>query len=376
MALGLIFCVSTAAADAGIGSDLARKLETLRAARAARTASAPAPLRPPSVPLPPAAVTAATPAVATATDAEPDLADPDGVLSGLSTRRPADAIDWQPLTALPAAPDGIEETLQAPGLVVSADGTPYLLEPHERRISLLDPATGRLSLSARDTVPGLIEIADAAVLADGGLALADNRRQAVHLFRSFRHAATVGLIGERRLFRFIRHVFPLPGGRFGVTDSGANRSFLFSAGGDLVAELPGTVEPVWLAGSLVRLVSDDHQVRALAVDPSTGRETSLFTYAPPPGQIPLDARVIGTAAGGSELAVLVSEGAGDADHPAWSRVLRYRAGALRTASVLPDLSFDLSGKRSCILTDRGGQALLIALRASTAGTGLFAARLP
>ncbi|HEY9068620.1 MAG TPA: hypothetical protein VIV61_00060, partial [Candidatus Ozemobacteraceae bacterium] len=267
-------------------------------------------------------------------------------------------------------------TLQSPGLIVAPDGTPYLLEPHERRLSLLDPATGHLSLSARDTAPGLIEIADAAVLADGGLALADNRRQAVHLFRSFRHAATVGLVGERRLFRFIRHVFPLPSGRFGVTDSGANRSFLFGPGGELQAELPGIVEPVWLAGSLVRLVTDDHQVRALSVDPASGRESPLFTYTPPPGQIPLDARVVGTSANGSELAILVSEGAGDADHPAWSRVLRYRSGTLRTASVLPDLSFDLSAKRSCILTDRGGQTLLISLRATTAGAGLFAARLP
>lgn len=363
----------TTAGGAEIGSALVEKINALRTARGA-TETVKLPERPPAA----EPVSATTAVLATAGEAEVDLADPDGVLAGLEKRRPADAIDWQPIAALSETAnghDGFGEAMKAPGLVVSPGGETFFLEPRERRISLVDPANGQMSVFTRDTSPGLIEVADAAVLSDGSLVLADNSRQAVFLFKNFRHAATAGLVGERRLFRFIRHVFALPDGRFGVTDTGADRSFIFSSAGDLLSELNGVVEPVWLAGKLVRLVTDDRRVRAVSVDPATGRESPLFTYNPPAGQIPLDARAIGTTASGNELAILVSEGIGNADNLAWSRVLRYRAGTLRTASVLPDLSFDLSGRRSCIMTDLGGTAKLVSIRQATSGTGLFTADL-
>lgn len=364
---------SSAAGGAEIGSSLVDRINALRKARGA-TETVKLPPRPPVIAPAPAPEAVPIPVG----EAETDFADPDGVLAGLESRRPADAIDWRPVTALPESTSGHDvpgEAMKTPGLLVSPGGETFLLEPRERRISLVDPATGRLTVFARDASPGLIETADAAVLSDGSLILADNSRQAVYLFKSFRHAATIGLIGERRLFRFIRHVFALPDGRFGVTDTGANRSFLFSSAGDLQLELSGIVEPVWVAGKLVRLVTDERRVKAIAIDPATGRESPIFTYDPPAGHVPLDARAIGTAASGNELDILVSEGAGDADHLAWSRVLRYRSGTLQTASVLPDLSFDLSGRRSCVLADRGGTARLVSLRQTAAGTGLFTAEL-
>lgn len=362
---------SCAASGAEVGSSLAEKLRVLREKRGGAIASAVTKL--------PDRPTSPVPSPKPTVEAEPDLADPDGVLADLEARRPADAIDWKPVIALPDsvhAQAGSEEMVKSPGLLVSASGEPFLLEPRERQISALDPASGRLTPFSRDRSPGLIEIADAAVLDYESLVLADNSRQAVYLFRAFRHAATIGLVGERRLFRFIRHVFALPDGRFAVSDAGANRSFVFGPDGGILAEIDGTVEPVWLAGKFVRLVTDEKQVRALAVDPASGRESSLFTYTPSSGRIPLDARAVGTAVSGNELVVLVSEGTGDADNPAWSRVLLYRAGAIRTASVLPDLSFDLAGRRSCVLTERGGTAKLLALRQTSAGIGIFAATPP
>lgn len=363
-----MFVSSCAASGAEVGSSLAEKLRALREKRGGAVASAVTKLPDRPAPSPKPTV-----------EAEPDLADPDGVLADLETRRPADAINWKPVVALPDsvhAQAGLEETAKSPGLFVSAGGEPFLLEPRERQISALDPASGRLTLFSRDRSPGLIEMADAAVLDNESLVLADNCRQAVYLFRAFRHAATIGLVGERRLFRFIRHVFALPDGRFAVSDAGANHSFVFGPAGEILAEIDGTVEPVWLSGKFVRLVTDEKQVRALAVDPASGRESSLFTYTPSSGRIPLDARAVGTAVSGDELVVVVSEGTGDADHPAWSRVLRYRAGAIRMASVLPDLSFDLAGRRSYVLTERGGTAKLLALRQISAGIGIFAAALP
>ena len=370
---------SCAAAEAEVGSSLAEKLRALREKRGGAVASAVTKLPGrPATPPPAIQMTPAPPPKPTI-ETEPDLADPDGVLADLETRRPADAIDWKPVVMLPDSahtPASPEEAVKSPGLLVSAGGEPFLLEPRERQISALDPASGRLTLFSRDRSPGLIETADAAVLGNDALALADNGRQAVYLFRAFRHAATIGLAGERRLFRYIRHVFALPDGRFAVSDAGANRSFLFGPAGEVLAEIDGTVEPVWLAGKFVRLITDEKRVRAVAVDPGSGRESPLFTYTPPAGRLPLDARAVGTAGAGTELAVLVSEGMGDADHPAWSRILRYRAGALRTASVLPDLSFDLAGRRSCVLINRGGTVKLLALRQASAGIGLFAADLP
>lgn len=421
---GILFLLTVAVAVAGenpVGAGLAARLEALRAARTARTASG-GPSLPPGAPTPvvtgdqtvpgqtPATATGAVPAPAvlgepipipspgsvpavaapagpvpapgpeSAPTAEPDLADPDGILAGLAARPPADAVPWKSVVTLgegkehaPADPAG---AVASPALLVGPDGEPLLLEPRRRRISRLDPLTGQLSVFARDNSPGLLEIADAAVLPGDRLVLADNRRQAVFLFQAFRHAATVGLLGERRLFRFIRHVFALPDGRFGVADSGGDRSFLFSPAGELQAEVRGVVEPAWLNGRFVRLVTDDRQVRAVVVDPASGAEAPLFTYRPPAGQVPLDARLIGTAPAAGELAVLVDEGVGDADHPAWSRVLRYRAGRLQTASVLPDLSFDPAGRRSCVLVGKGGPARLLAIRETGSGTGLFAADLP
>lgn len=374
-----MFVSTSAASGTEVGSSLAEKLRALREKRGGAVASAVTKLpNRPATP-PPALQTPPTQSPKPAVEAESDLADPDGVLANLEASRPADAIDWKPVAALPESAQtqaGPDEAMKSPGLIVSAGGETFLLEPREREISALDPVSGRLTLFSRDRSPGLIRMADAAVLGNDGLVLADNGRQAVYIFRSLRHAATIGLIGERRLFRFIRSVFALPDGRFAVTDAGANHSFLFTPAGELQAEIEGTVEPVWFAGKFVRLMTDENRVRAVAVDPGSGRESPLFTYTPPPGQVPLDARGVGTAASGNELAVLVSEGKGDADHPAWSRVLRYRAGAIRMASVLPDLSFDLAGRRSCVLTDHGGDAKLLAIRQTSAGIGIFAADLP
>ncbi|HOT29168.1 MAG TPA: hypothetical protein PLU72_13365 [Candidatus Ozemobacteraceae bacterium] len=379
-ALFIVTIVSSCSASgAEVGSSLAEKLRALREKRGGAVASAVTKLPDRPAAPPPAAQTPPAPSPKPTVEAEPDLADPDGVLADLETRRPADAIDWKPVVSLPDtahAQTGPEEAAKSPGLLVSAGGEPFLLEPRERQISALDPASGRLTLFSRDRSPGLIETADAAVLGNEGLALADNSRQAVYLFRAFRHAATIGLVGERRLFRYIRHLFALPDGRFAVSDAGANRSFLFGPAGEVLAEIDGTIEPVWLGGKFVRLFTDEKRVRAVAVDPGSGRESPLFTYTPTSGRLPLDARAVGTAGSGNELVVLVSEGTGDADHPAWSRVLRYRAGALRMASVLPDLSFDLAGRRSCVLIDHGGTANLLALRQTSAGIGIFAADLP
>ncbi|NLI78072.1 MAG: hypothetical protein GX442_16765 [Candidatus Riflebacteria bacterium] len=423
LSVAFALTVATALADDDlVGAGLAAKLEALRAARTARNASAgaslpsvasapvvtgdqavsgtvpgqtPAPV-PGAVPPPafpgepaPGSLPGAVPGSAgaagplsgtisgTAPAAETDLADPDGILDGLAARPPADAVPWKPVATLGEGKDLVPaDPAAAPSLFVGAGGEPFLLEPRQRRISRLDPVSGQRVVFARDDSPGLLDIADAAVLPGDRLVLADNRRQAVFLFQAFRHTATIGLLGERRLFRFIRHVFALPDGRFGVADSGGDRSFLFSPAGDLQAEVRGVVEPVWLNGRFVRLVAEDRQVRAVAVDPATGAEAPLFTYRPPAGQVPLDARLIGTAPAAGELAVLVDEGVGDADHPAWSRVLRFRAGRLQTASVLPDLSFDPAGRRSCALVGKGGPARLLAIRETGSGTGLFAADLP
>jgi len=358
--------LAVAAAASDIGGSLAERLGKIRAAREARKGAATAA---PQMLVQPAPVIIAT-------QIEP--ADPDGVLADLEARKPADAVDWRPIAALPevsttsALPGGSQK---APELCVSPAGDVFLLDAGERHIFRIDTHTGALNPIAQDRSPGLIEMADAAILRDGSLVIADNSRQAVFLFRNYRHIATLGLMGERMLFRFIRHVFPLPDGGFAVTDSGANRTFTFDSAGELRCEIPGTVEPLLYDGKFIRLVISEKAVRGVALDPATGRETPVFGYEPPAGRLALDAQAVGAGVTGKDLTVIVSEGEGNADHTAWSRVIRLKNGSMRTASVLPDLTFDLSGRRTCVMTNLGGSPKCISLRQTLTGTGLFIADL-
>ncbi len=91
--------------------------------------------------------------------------------------------------------------------------------------------------------------------------------------------------------------------------------------------------------------------------------------------MPPDARAVGAGVTGKDLTVIVSEGDGDADHTTWSRVVRLRNGNLRTASVLPDLAFDLSGRRTCVMTDQGNSVKCLSLRQTLTGAGVFTADL-
>jgi len=246
------------------------------------------------------------------------------------------------------APPSADGALQ---FVLAADGeATYLLDPARRRILRRDQA-GSVAVFARDDRPGLLRPIDFALTGPEGLVLADATRQALFLFRNFALAGRMGIIGDRRLFQNLQHVFASPEGTYIAAWDAINTSwYLFDRAGTLRREGREALEPCFLGNSLVFLRKDDRAVRVELLDPATGGRRTLHTAACRPGNLVLDAWAATTPTG--VLALVIYEGTGDEDHLDHAQVVVVNGSRTDQFALVPNLALSDAFRRPYVLQQR------------------------
>ncbi|MBF0501872.1 MAG: hypothetical protein HQM09_17170 [Candidatus Riflebacteria bacterium] len=204
----------------------------------------------------------------------------------------------------------------------------------------------------------LLRMSDFAMISSERLAIADNTRQSVFIFRDRRFEKAITEIDGRALFRNILYIWAEKNGnRLGVYDSGRDRTLVFDVGGNLLAERPGKFEPLFWRQRLIQLKKEERGVSVHSVDPVTGKDNVIFSYVSPSGRLLLDAW--GAGALGDEFVIVVYEGAQDEDHPAGGRALRFsQAGPLETV-IRMTFDMELGLRRHFSLLAREGRIYLL-----------------
>ncbi len=229
-----------------------------------------------------------------------------------------------------------------PAFAVVGDAI-HLLDVPGRQILSCDSATGSRTVLLRDRKRGLLHFTDFAMMKDQTVALADNTRNAVYLFKQRRFLRTLGQIGERKLFSHIRYIFADPAGsRLAVYDSARNRTYVCNVEGKLLFEMPLSAEPIFFGNSLIHLEKTDKSVRVDVHDTVLRSSRALGRYTPKEGNIILDAWVAGCV--DNRLFMVVYEGIGDEDHLDYAKLVTLHDGVI-TVRLLPpstDLETDVA----------------------------------
>ncbi len=298
-------------------------------------------------------------------------------LAELRRNPPADALPEQTFAILPRTlftePGTNDEPDLSQFLVLGQYRDLYVMSRRQKTIWSVS-AAGKTEVIYRDQRQGLLDFTDFTLLQNGLLALADQPRQAVFLFQQRRFFKGLGLHDNRRLFPSPRAVCTNSDrSLLGVLDAARNRGFVFSATGQLIAELSGPLEPCFFQNELVRTQVSGNRVQVSLVKKSGGTE-SLFVGEASPGCVLLDAQVAGAV--GSALIVVCRQGKGDEDHPVWSRVFIYRAGTVRSGSIFPHLRLHSGSPKAYTVLEADNTLSLIDLDQHPDGIAIRSFRLP
>jgi hypothetical protein len=261
------------------------------------------------------------------------------------------------------------------GYSIKTDKTSLILLDKQARSAFeFNPAKKTTELVASDYPEKNIQFDDFCRLRNNRLVIADNSRNALLFFRNNKFVRRVGFDGERILFRHIDFVEPdRLGLNLAVFDSGRNRTYVFSADGELQWEIEGRTEPCFYGNSLIKLQKQEQQVKIQRVSGITRTPFSFETYKCEPGNIILDAWAAGTFAG--KLAVVVYEGRGDEDHPDYAKLLVIKENEFEVFEFIPNLEFRLSLQNPYrLLMSRKGLQLLTA-RIGESGLDIIATSL-
>lgn len=242
------------------------------------------------------------------------------------------------------------------GLAFSTWGKYLLcLDSVEGKILGLSQGSPQPEVFLKDTM-GRIHMVDFARMAGQTVALADNSRKAVFLFNNQRFQKVLGLLEDRFLFQFIRHLFANEDGtQLGVSDSAKSRSYVFDLAGNLLWETAGAVEPAFYGGGLVALRKQESEVLVDVVNSFGAR--NLFLYQAAPGNIVLDAWVAGTR--GKVLVLVVSEGRGNEDLPDVTKVIVYDPGKIKNLAIPHMADHEVAFRRPYVLAGVGNALFLL-----------------
>lgn len=259
--------------------------------------------------------------------------------------------------------------------IKTATNMVYLLDKAGKTLFAYDLRAARQRMTATDKPQNTLQFDDFAILRAGGVAIADNFRNSVLLFKNNRFAGKIDFDGERSFFRYIEFIeADRLGYSFAVYDSGRDRTYVFSADGVLQWEKPGRAEPVFMGSYLIRLDKSDKGVKVQQFSQINPDEQTISEYECGKENIILDAWAIGTIAG--KLAVVVYEGRNNEDHPDYARLLLIKDGQTQVYQLFPnfDARLNLQPPYRLLLTQKG--MLLVTARMKNEGIEIVAAQIP
>ena len=250
----------------------------------------------------------------------------------------------------------------------------YLLDQACKSIFCHNLRTQKLELKASDFEQKNIQFDDFSITRTGVLAVADNSRQSVLIFRNNSFSGHIGVEGERILFRHINFIeSDLLGKNFAVYDSGRHRSYVFNSNGKLVWEASEKTEPCFYGNGLISFDKKERTLKINRISELSKTPQNIFTYHCTPKNIILEAYAAGTFRG--QLAVVVYEGTGDEDHIDYARLLLFKENKIKEYKFKPfmDLRLDQVKPYRLMLTRNGLQ--LITLQLSPAGVEVLGAQI-